>query len=324
VTVRRTTLILTGLLTLFSSTLFGSYTPSEWDYYCRKCHIDRPVNALYDSSIKAHKDASISCVACHRDKGFAGHVRKSTEIFLRVFQDVTLPPAVPSRAPSSVTSDQCLACHAYIWEVDDIERRKLPKAVRPMLLRAAHLQHWEYREFTPELRDELKALTGRQLKSSLSKTEQDRLDRLSRIENMRCARCHQRFKKDSPGGVDSNVNIAMKNPMECTACHVALRTAVHPGDTSPLPSAVSCEQCHHGKLHQKMIFFPVDQGTEADCLLCHPKYSTEELQALKPGQFSHKSTEMLNPGRAKRGMDSVNSNATSYLGVPSSPNPNGK
>jgi len=320
-TMRERALILTGLLTLFSLPLFGSYSPSEWDFYCRKCHIDRPVNALYDSSIKAHKDASISCVACHRDKGFAGHVRKSSEIFLIAFRDSTLPPAVQPPRASSATSGECLGCHPYILEVDDIERRKLPRAVRPMMLRAAHRQHWDYRIFTPELRDSLKALVDRNTRSSLAKTGRDQLDRLARIEIMQCARCHERNKKDSPGGVDPNVNIAMKNPMECTTCHVALRTAIHPGDTAPLPSAVSCERCHHGKLHQKMIFFAVDHGTESDCLLCHPKYSPEELRAVNPGQFSHKSTATLYAGTAKNPPGSVHSDARSYDGVVALPVP---
>ena len=297
---RHKILVLIGLLSFFSSSLFGSYSPSEWDRYCRKCHVDRPVNALYDPSIKAHKNASLSCVACHRDKGIAGHVKKSAEILRFLFQDVTLPPDIRPQNNASATSDQCLTCHFYIRDVDEIDRRKLPKAVRPMELRAAHSQHWDYRIFTPEEREKLKALMAKTTKLPLTKTEQTDLDRYSQVEKMQCARCHERFRKDSPGGVDPNVNIAMKNPMECTACHVALRTAVHPGDSSPLPSAVSCERCHHGKLHQKMTFFPVDFGKEADCLRCHPKYSPEELRIAKPDQFSHKSTGAQKPGPGEK------------------------
>ncbi len=293
--------ILTGLLSFFSPSMFArSLSPSEWDYYCRKCHIDRPVNALYDATIKPHKNTSLSCISCHRDKGIAGHVAKSTEIVALLFQGMTLPPDIRLQPASSVTSDECLACHFYIRDVDEIDKRKVPKAVRPMMLRAAHGQHWDYRTFTAEEQEKMSALMARKSKSPLSKAEQDQLDRLSQIEKMQCSRCHERFRKDAPGGIDPNVNIAMKNPMECTACHVALKTAVHPGDSSPLPSAVACESCHYGKLHQKMTFFPVDYGTEADCLRCHPKYSPEELRAIRPDQFTHKSTALLNAGAAKK------------------------
>ncbi|MBP1623255.1 MAG: hypothetical protein H6Q07_1275 [Acidobacteria bacterium] len=48
---RHYTLILAGLLCLPSTFLLGGISPSEWDFYCRRCHIDRPVNSLYDPSI---------------------------------------------------------------------------------------------------------------------------------------------------------------------------------------------------------------------------------------------------------------------------------
>lgn len=288
--------ILIGLLHFSCTNLFGGLSPSEWDFYCRRCHVDSPVNSLYDSSIKAHVDVSLSCVACHSNKGFAGHVKQSAETFLFMFQDMTLPPDVRPQRPPSVTSDACLRCHSYIQEVDEIEPRKLPRDVRRIELRAAHSQHWDYRKFTGEHRDTLKDLMAARARAPLTKADQDRLDRLSQIEQMQCYRCHERFKKESPGGVDPNVNIAMKNPMECTACHIALRTAVHPGDASVLPSAVSCEHCHHGNLHQKMIFFPVDYGTDADCLRCHPGYTEEELLAVNPEQFRHKSTRTETQG----------------------------
>jgi len=297
---RHYTLILAGLLCLSSTFLLGGISPSEWDFYCRRCHIDRPVNSLYDPSIKAHSAASLSCVSCHRNKGIAGHVKESAESFLLMFQDMTLPPDVRPQQPSSVTSEQCLGCHPYIQEVDEILPRKLPGDVRTIKLRAAHSRHWDYRAFTALHRDKLKALAGKKAKVPLTKTDQDQLDHLSRAEIMQCFRCHERFKKDSPGGIDANVSIAMKNPMECTACHIALRTAIHPGDATPLPSAVSCERCHHGKLHQKMIFFPVDYGTGTDCILCHPGYTPDELLALAPDQFTHKSTGALKPGPGEK------------------------
>jgi len=293
-------LVFVGFLFLSSSCLFAGFIPSEWDRYCRKCHIDRPVNSLYDPSIKAHSQVSLSCVGCHRDKGIAGHVKESDEAFRLLFQDMTLPPDVRPSKTSSVTSEECLRCHPYIREVDEISQTKLPKAVRPIKLRAAHGQHWDYRTFSPELREKLESLLARKAKYLLARTEQVESNRLSQIEKMQCARCHERFRKDSPGGVDPNVNIAMKNPMECTTCHVALRTAVHPGDTSPLPSAISCERCHNGKLHQKMIFFPVDSGTNDDCLLCHPGYTREELAVIKPTQFIHESTGVLNGANSKK------------------------
>jgi hypothetical protein len=261
------------------------------------------VNSLYDSSIKAHADVSLSCVACHRNKGIAGHVKNASESFLLLFQDMTLPPDIRPPNNSSVSSDECLRCHPYIQEVDEIEQRKLPRNVRSIKLRAAHSQHWDYRIFTPEHRNELNGLARQ--KAKLAKEDRDRLDRLSQIEEMQCYRCHERFKKDSPGGVDPNVNIAMKNPMECTACHMALRTAVHPGVASPLPSAVSCERCHHGNLHQKMIFFAVDYTTDADCLRCHPGYTPEELLAVKPGEFNHKSTGVQAPGAGENPKNSA-------------------
>ena len=297
---RHKILILAGILPFFSSPSFASLSPSEWDRYCRKCHIDRPVNALYDPSISAHKNASLSCVGCHRDKGIAGHVKKSAEILNLLFQGMTLPPDIRPQQLSTVSSDQCLACHFYIREVDEIDRRKLSKDVRPIGLRAAHSQHWDYRVFTTEERNKLMSLTAKKTKSALSKTEQADLDRYSQVEKMQCARCHERFRSDSPGGIDPNVNIAMKNPMECTACHVALRTTTHPGDTSPLPSAVSCERCHHGNLHQKMIFSPVDYGTETDCLRCHSRYAPEEIRKVRPDQFSHKSTASRKPGTGEK------------------------
>jgi hypothetical protein len=290
----RYTLTLTLLLS-FSCRLFGGILPSEWDRYCRKCHIERPVNSLYDPSIKAHKNASLSCVACHRDKGIAGHVKKSADVTALLLQDMTLPPDVRPQKTASAASDDCLSCHFYIWDVDEIDPRKLPQDTRSIALRAAHSQHWDYRTFAAEQRDKMQNLKARKAQSALAKPEQEQLDRLFQIEKMQCSRCHERFKKESPGGIDSNVNIAMKNQMECTGCHIALRTAVHPGDSAPLPTAVSCENCHHGKLHQKMTFFPVDYGTESDCLRCHPKYSTVELRAVKPERFTHKSTEVQKP-----------------------------
>jgi hypothetical protein len=291
-------LILTGLFLLFPCRLFSDILPSEWDFYCRKCHIDRPVNSLYDPSIKAHKMA-LSCVACHRDKGIAGHVKKSAESFLGRFQEMTLPPDIRPQESSIVMSDDCLRCHPYILEADEISWRKLPKDVRPIGLRAGHGRHWDYRTFTPEQRNRMKALMAAKAKSPLAKTDRDPLDRLLQIEKMQCSRCHERFKKTIPGGVDSNVNIAMKNPMECTACHIAFRTAVHPGEALPLPSAVSCERCHHGKLHQKMVFFSVDYGTKDECLRCHPSYVPDKLPGMKPEQFSHKSTQRPIPGEGK-------------------------
>jgi hypothetical protein len=281
--------ILAGLLLFWSSTLFGGVFPSEWDSYCRKCHIDRPVNSLYDPSIKAHTIKSVSCVACHRNKGIAGHVKESAESFYSLFQDMTLPPDVRPQSAASMTSADCLICHPSIEEVDQISEYKLPKELRAIGLRAAHGRHWDYRTFTPKQRDEWRALQARKVKSTLSKTEQDTLDRLTQNEKMQCSSCHERFRKDSPGGIDSNVNIAMKNPMECTVCHVGLRTAIHPGDSSLLPSAVSCQRCHNGKLHQKMIFSPVNYGTKDDCLRCHPDYSADKVVAGKPEQFNHKS-----------------------------------
>lgn len=295
---RYRTILLIGILLLSSSRLWAGISPSEWDFYCRRCHIDRPVNSLYDPSIKAHSGASLSCVACHTNKGIAGHVQQSAEDFYFLFQGMTLPPDIRPQKPVSTTSEDCLRCHAYILEVDEIERRKLPEIVRRIGLRAAHNQHWDYRRFTPEHRDRMNTLGA--AKKPLAKTDQDQLDRLSRIETMQCYRCHERFKKELPGGVDVNVNIAMKNPMECTACHISLRAAVHPGPASALPSAVSCERCHHGKLHQKMVFFPVDQATGDDCLRCHPRYTAAELRAARPDSFIHKSTGI--PGQeAKRG-----------------------
>jgi hypothetical protein len=303
-------LILTGFFS-FCSSLFAGSAPSEWDRYCRKCHVDNPINARYDSSIKAHKNASISCVACHRDKGIAGHVRASAANFLLFFRDMTLPPDVRPNNLSSMTSDGCIGCHPYIREVDEIAPRKLPEAVRSIRLRAAHGQHWEYRTYTPDQRDKLNILMTRRAKSTLGKAEQDQIGRLFQIEKMQCSRCHERFKEDSPGGIDPKVNIAMKNPMECTACHVALRSSIHPGDNSPAPSAVSCERCHYGKLHQKMIFFPVDRGTKEECLRCHPEYSPDKLVGIRPEQFVHKSTAILNPGPAKKLMNSPRFNQKS-------------
>jgi hypothetical protein len=300
-------IILTGFFS-FCSSLFAGSVPSEWDRYCRKCHVDNPVNARYDSSIKAHKNASISCVACHRDKGIAGHVKASAANFLLFFHDMTLPPDFRPNKLTSMTSDDCLGCHPYIQEVDEISPRKLPKAIRSIELRAAHGQHWDYRTFTPDQRDKLKTLMAKKAKSTIGKTEQDQAGRLSQIEKMQCSHCHVRFRQDSFGGVDPNVNIAMKNPMECTACHIALRNSIHPGDNSPLPSAVSCERCHYGKLHQKMRFFAVDRGTKDECLRCHPKYSPDKLVDIRPELFIHKSTGVLNPGPAKKpmGNSSVN------------------
>jgi hypothetical protein len=292
-TMANNALFLAGLLLVFSPSLFGSVSPSEWDRYCRKCHIERPVNSLYDPSIKAHKNTSLSCVFCHSDKGIAGHVRRSAEDFLLLIHDMTLPPDIGPQKPSSMTSDDCLGCHPYIREIDEIEPRKLPKAVRPIRLRAAHDQHWDYRTFPVKSQDKLKALITQKTKSALEKTEQAELDRLSRIEKMRCSRCHERFRKDSPGGFDPNVSIAMKNPMECTSCHVRLSNVIHPGDNAPLPSAVSCERCHHGKLHQKMTFFPVDCGTNSDCLRCHPGYTPDELAKINQSPFVHKTTAGL-------------------------------
>jgi len=293
---RYQTFILAGfLLVLTASPLWGSYSPSEWDFYCRKCHIERPVNSLYDSSIKAHTNASRSCVDCHRDKGIAGHVKRSAEIFVLLFQDMTLPPDVRYQQTSAVTSSECLGCHPYILQVDEIDRRKIPKDLRPIRLRAAHGKHWDYRTFTPEQQARLQALTARKSKLALTGDEQDQLDRLSQIEKMRCSRCHERYRVDYPGGMDPNVNIAMKNPMECTACHMALRTAIHPGSASAIPSAVACERCHYGKLHQKMAFFPADRATSKDCLLCHPGYKPDELAIVRPDQFVHKSTAALRP-----------------------------
>jgi hypothetical protein len=283
--------IIAGLFLLLSLSVWGASLPSEWNSYCRKCHIDHPVNSLYDPSIKAHK-TDRSCVACHRDKGIAGHVNKSAEAFGSLFQNITLPPDILPQKSSSVTSDECLRCHPYIFETDDISLRKLSKEARPIELSAGHGPHWDYRTFTPEQRDKMKSLISEKAKSPLTKTNQDLLDRLLQIEKMQCSRCHERFKKDSPGGIDPNINIAMKNPMECTACHIALRTAIHPGEAFPLPSAVSCERCHNGKLHQKMIFFPVDCGTKDDCLRCHPAYTPDKLPNIKPEQFMHKSTGM--------------------------------
>ncbi len=292
--------ILVGLLGFCSSAAFGGISPSEWDFYCRRCHIDRPVNSLYDPAIKAHTNASLSCVACHTNKGIAGHVNKSAESFLLMFQDMTLPADLRPQKASSVTSGRCLDCHAYIMEVDEISARKLPKDVRPIKLRAAHDRHWDYREYTQEHRERLKALTARKAGAALSKPDRDEVNRLSQIETMQCYRCHERNKKDSPGGIDTNVNIAMKNPMECTQCHIVLRNAIHPGDATALPSAVSCERCHHGNLHQKMIFFPVDRGKAADCLLCHPGYTEEELVEVKPAHFMHKSTGGSQSSAAKK------------------------
>ncbi|MBN1567080.1 MAG: hypothetical protein JXA73_04490 [Acidobacteria bacterium] len=287
---RCTVLTFAALALFLSPYLFARISPSEWDFYCRRCHIERPVNSLYDPSIKAHSNTTLSCVTCHPNKGIAGHAGKTAESFRSMFQDLTLPPDIRYHRFTSVTNDECLRCHFYILEVDEIEKRKLPEAVRPIKLRAAHSQHWDYRTQTARQRDELKTLTAGKVTTPLTRTEQDQLDRLSQIETMQCSRCHERSKEDKPGGVDSNVNIAMKNPMECTNCHIALRTAIHPGYASSLPSAVSCEWCHHGNLHQKMTFFPVDRGTESDCLSCHPGYTEDELAALGPKQFIHKST----------------------------------
>jgi hypothetical protein len=282
------TLIIAGLLT--ASSLFGASGPSEWDSYCRKCHIERRINSLYDPSTKAHLDASRSCVSCHPNKGIAGHLKRSAENFRLLFRDITLPPDIRPQKASSMTSDECLVCHTFFQEVDEISQRKLPKSVRKIKLRAAHSQHWDYRTFASEQKDKLKTLLDKKAKSLLGKTEQAELDRLSQIEKMQCSRCHERFNKDIDGGVNLNVNIAMKNPMECTACHIALLHFIHPGDTPLFPSALSCERCHHGKLHQKMTFFPVDRATSDECLRCHPGYETDELVAKKPDQFSHKST----------------------------------
>jgi hypothetical protein len=290
VNMRKRAFILVLCLLFFDAHLSGGTGPSEWNSYCRKCHVDRPVNALYDPAIRPHKNSSLSCVGCHRDKGIAGHVKRSAQALRFLFQDMTLPPDYHPPQTSSVSSDDCLACHFYIREVDEIDKRKAPKNVRPIMLRASHGRHWDYRSFTPQHREMQTLLAARKLKAPLDRAEQEESDRLSQIEVMQCSRCHERYKKESPGGIDFNVNIAMKNPMECTACHIALRTAIHPGDTSPTPTAVSCERCHQGKLHQKMTFFPVDCGTEKDCLRCHPKYSPEELEKARPGQFRHKST----------------------------------
>jgi hypothetical protein len=281
-------LFIAGLLT--SSSLFGASGPSEWDSYCRKCHIERPVNSLYDPSTKAHFGASRSCVSCHPNKGIAGHLKRSAESFRILFRDITLPPDIRPQETTSMTSGACIACHAFFQEVDEIPQGKLPKALRKIKLRAAHGQHWDYRTITSEQKDRLKTLMAKKAKSLLAKNEQTELDRLSQIEKMQCSRCHERFRKDIPGGVNLNVNIAMKNPMECTACHIALRNSIHPGDIPLIPSALSCERCHHGGLHQKMTFFPVDRTTVEECLRCHPGYETDELVAIKPNQFSHKST----------------------------------
>ena len=202
-------LVLAGFLFLCTSCLFAGSIPSEWDRYCRKCHIDHPVNSLYDPSIKAHSQVSSSCVGCHRDKGIAGHVKKSTETFSLLFEDMTLPPDVRPSMTSSVTSEECLGCHPYIREVDEIAQKKLPKAMRPIKLRAAHGPHWDYRTFTPELRGKLESLLARKAKYPLAKTEQAQFDRLSKIEKMQCSRCHERFRKDS----------SRRGRSKCKHCH---------------------------------------------------------------------------------------------------------
>jgi hypothetical protein len=299
---RYKTFVFAGLLSLFPSSLSASYSPSEWDRYCRKCHIDRPVNSLYDASIKPHSGVSLSCVGCHNDKGVAGHVKKSAESFRLLFQDITLPPDVRSRNTASMTSEDCIRCHPYFRDSDEIQRRKLPKTVQPVSLRAAHGRHWEYRTFTPAQQTRLKALMAEKVKSPLTKEAEDQLNLLSQVGTMHCSRCHERFREDVPGGIAFNVNIAMKNPMECTACHVELRDLVHPGNGSRLPSAVSCERCHTGNLHQKMVFFPVDSGANKDCLRCHPEYSPSELARIDPALFIHKSTAALNQGSARKPM----------------------
>ncbi len=217
-------LVFAGFLCLSSFSAFAGAIPSEWDRYCRKCHIDRPVNSLYDPSIKAHSQVSLSCVGCHRDKGIAGHVKKSNETFVLLFQDMTLPPDVRPPKTSSVTSEECLRCHPYIREVDEISQTKLPKAVRPIKLRAAHGQHWDYRTFTSELRDKLESLSARKTKYPLAKAEQAEFDRLSQIEKMQCSRCHERFRKGQPGRDRSKCKYRDEKPdgmhgLSCRAPH---------------------------------------------------------------------------------------------------------
>jgi len=53
----------------------------------------------------------------------------------------------------------------------------------------------------------------------------------------------------------------------------------------------------------------VDRGTESDCLLCHPKYSPDELRALGPEQFVHKSTAVLKAGGKQSNSGQLNMTA---------------
>ncbi len=291
-----------GIVHFCAAVAFGASSPSEWDSSCRKCHVERPVDSLYDSSTKAHSEASLSCVACHPNKGIAGHLKRSAERFRLLFRNMTLPPDVRPQNPASFSSDDCLACHPHIQDVDEIPMGKLPAAVRSIKLRAAHGRHWDYRARTSEQQEKLKALRVKEAQSSLAKDDQAEIERLSMIEEMQCSRCHERFKKDRFGDADSNVNIAMKNPMECTACHIALRNSIHPGDDPLFPSAVACERCHHGALHQKMTFFPVDRAADEDCLRCHPGYERDELAAVKPDSFNHRSTGTIRKTAAGGGI----------------------
>jgi hypothetical protein len=54
-----------------------------------------------------------------------------------------------------------------------------------------------------------------------------------------------------------------------------------------------------------MIFFAVDYTTDADCLRCHPGYTPEELLAVKPDKFNHKSTGVQAPGTGEKPKNSA-------------------
>jgi hypothetical protein len=284
------------LLPVFCSFLYGADVPSEWDSFCQKCHSDRPGSILYNPSSKAHSVKSVSCVACHPNKGTAGHVKQSEESFKSLFKNMTLPPDVAPRQSSAMTSDDCLRCHPYIREVDVIADKKLSKEVLPIKLRAAHGQHWDFRAFGQEQQDKLNVLSKKQSESSITKAEMDQGDYLLLAQNMQCARCHSGGGRGNRGGFNPNANSAAGGMMECASCHVGLRTASHPGNTSSSPSAVSCDRCHSGRRHQRIVLFPANRGTQSNCQRCHPDYSPDKLTGVRPEQFSHKSVGTPMPG----------------------------
>lgn len=272
-----------GILILGIFGMIGMIQYNQTSDFCQKCHVNRGPFKNIDLDSVAHQPfvkGEKSCLDCHSDKDFHMFAKETIIAGIGFFDRVTNHNPHDRFEQANVPDSDCLGCHHKILEQTQAEVLELPVNLARIGLVFDHNKHFHLKEFSFEQQVRYEKLNSQTNPTEKQKEELLFLDKV-RLGN--CGQCHERNQpvdlKQGKRKVNRNIHYYATNPLRCSGCHVDSVTAAHPGQplTLPLqlPDEQSCQRCHNGRLHGRLVTFPARcdaQSGEAieHCKKCHP------------------------------------------------------